>query len=40
MDSERMLRLDLDYVENWSIAVDLEILARTVVVVLACRGAC
>jgi exopolysaccharide biosynthesis polyprenyl glycosylphosphotransferase len=40
MDSYRMLRLDLDYVENWSIAIDLEILARTVVVVLACRGAC
>ena len=40
MDSVRMLRLDLDYVDNWSIATDLEILARTVVVVLACRGAC
>jgi lipopolysaccharide/colanic/teichoic acid biosynthesis glycosyltransferase len=37
---DRMVRLDLDYVENWSIVVDLEILARTVYVVLACRGAC
>ena len=40
MDSEGMLELDLNYVENWSIAADLEILARTVIVVLACRGAC
>jgi exopolysaccharide biosynthesis polyprenyl glycosylphosphotransferase len=40
MDGDRMVRLDLDYVENWSIATDMEILARTVVVVLACRGAC
>jgi exopolysaccharide biosynthesis polyprenyl glycosylphosphotransferase len=40
MDGDRMVRLDLDYVENWSIVVDLEILARTVYVVLACRGAC
>lgn len=40
MDSERMLELDLNYVENWSIAADLDILGRTVVVVLACRGAC
>ncbi len=40
MDGDRMVQLDLEYVENWSIATDLEILARTVVVVLACRGAC
>jgi lipopolysaccharide/colanic/teichoic acid biosynthesis glycosyltransferase len=40
LDSHRMLRLDLDYVENWSIATDLEILAKTVFVVLAGRGAC
>ena len=40
MDSERMIRLDLDYVENWSVATDVEILVKTVVVVLACRGAC
>jgi lipopolysaccharide/colanic/teichoic acid biosynthesis glycosyltransferase len=35
----QMLDLDLDYVENWSVATDLDLLARTVVVVLACRGA-
>jgi len=34
-----MLDLDLDYVQNWTIATDLDLLARTVVVVLACRGA-
>jgi lipopolysaccharide/colanic/teichoic acid biosynthesis glycosyltransferase len=40
VDSRRMLELDLDYVKNWSIATDLEILVKTVGVVLACRGAC
>jgi lipopolysaccharide/colanic/teichoic acid biosynthesis glycosyltransferase len=40
VDSGRMLRLDLDYVERWSIGVDLEILVKTVVVVCAGRGAC
>jgi exopolysaccharide biosynthesis polyprenyl glycosylphosphotransferase len=39
-DCGKMLRLDLDYVENWSIATDLEILVKTVVVVLEGRGAC
>ena len=40
LDSSRMLGLDLDYIENWSIGIDLELLAKTIVVVLACRGAC
>ena len=35
-----MLRLDLEYVDRWSLALDLRILCRTVGVVLACRGAC
>jgi lipopolysaccharide/colanic/teichoic acid biosynthesis glycosyltransferase len=35
-----MVRLDLDYIENWSIARDLLILVKTVNVVLAGRGAC
>ncbi len=39
-DCSRMLQLDLDYVENWSIATDLVILFKTVGVVLAGRGAC
>jgi lipopolysaccharide/colanic/teichoic acid biosynthesis glycosyltransferase len=40
VDSDQMLRLDLNYVESWSIATDLEILIKTVGVVLAGRGAC
>jgi len=39
-DGGQMLRLDLEYVERWSVATDLKILLRTVVVVLAGRGAC
>jgi lipopolysaccharide/colanic/teichoic acid biosynthesis glycosyltransferase len=39
-DGGRMLRLDLNYVENWSIATDLLILVKTVAVVLVGRGAC
>ena len=33
------LRLDLDYVDNWSLSLDLRILARTVGAVLSTRGA-
>jgi lipopolysaccharide/colanic/teichoic acid biosynthesis glycosyltransferase len=40
VDSNRMLKLDLDYVEHWSIATDLVILFKTVGVVLVGRGAC
>jgi lipopolysaccharide/colanic/teichoic acid biosynthesis glycosyltransferase len=40
VDSGQMLRLDLGYVENWSIATDVEILIKTVGVVLVGRGAC
>ena len=39
LDGGRMLDLDLDYVENWSIATDLNLLFRTVAVVLSGRGA-
>ncbi|WP_435018708.1 sugar transferase [Tundrisphaera sp. TA3] len=39
-DSETMIRLDLEYVENWSLGLDLRILLRTVWVVLARSGAC
>lgn len=36
---EETVRLDLRYVENWSLGFDLSIIARTVVAVLARRGA-
>ena len=39
VDSDRMLRLDLDYVNDWSIAADFRILSKTVGVVLAGKGA-
>ena len=38
-DSERMLALDLDYVDNWSLRLDIAILCRTVSVVLRGHGA-
>jgi lipopolysaccharide/colanic/teichoic acid biosynthesis glycosyltransferase len=36
---ERMIELDVDYVENWSIGRDLRIIAKTFFVVLLRRGA-
>ena len=33
------VRLDLNYVENWSLGLDLSIIARTISAVLARRGA-
>ena len=38
VDSGQMLRLDLNYIESWSIATDVEILIKTVGVVLAGRA--
>jgi lipopolysaccharide/colanic/teichoic acid biosynthesis glycosyltransferase len=38
-DDERMA-LDLEYVDEWSLYLDLEILARTPAAVLTARGAC
>ena len=40
VDSLGMLRLDLDYVNRWSIGSDLNILRKTVGVVLVGKGAC
>lgn len=39
LDAEDMARLDIDYVENWSLVRDLAILARTPLAVLSRRGA-
>ena len=40
VDSLGMLRLDLDYVENWTLTTDLGILCKTVGVVIRRQGAC
>jgi len=40
LDSHGMLRLDLDYVDNWSLETDIRILCRTAIVVAMGRGAC
>ena len=34
-DSERLLELDLDYVDNWSLALDLRLIYRTVFIIIA-----
>ncbi len=39
LDYSRMVELDLDYVENWSMARDLSIIARTFLVIFHRRGA-
>jgi len=38
-DFEEVVRLDRDYIENWSMALDFKILVKTVLVVLRGRGA-
>jgi exopolysaccharide biosynthesis polyprenyl glycosylphosphotransferase len=38
-DFEDWLRMDLEYIDNWSPGLDLAILLRTIPVVLFCRGA-
>ncbi len=39
IDYERWMQLDLEYIDNWSLAMDLRILARTMPVVLSGHGA-
>ena len=39
LDSQGMLKLDLDYVDRWSLLCDLNILRKTVAVVLVGKGA-
>lgn len=38
-DFEEVVKLDREYIENWSILLDIKILAKTVIVVLRGRGA-
>ena len=40
LDYEQMVRLDVDYVANWSLGRDLRIIGKTVLAVLIRRGAC
>ncbi|MEW6558150.1 MAG: sugar transferase [Elusimicrobiota bacterium] len=37
---EEMIRLDIYYLENWSVALDLRIMAKTIQVILSQKGAC
>jgi lipopolysaccharide/colanic/teichoic acid biosynthesis glycosyltransferase len=37
---EQMVDLDLEYIERWSIWLDLKILIRTPLIVISGRGAC
>jgi lipopolysaccharide/colanic/teichoic acid biosynthesis glycosyltransferase len=39
LDFEKWMRLDLDYIDNWSLRLDLSILLRTIPAVLLGRGA-
>jgi lipopolysaccharide/colanic/teichoic acid biosynthesis glycosyltransferase len=39
VDFDRWVRLDLDYIDNWSLGLDMRILFKTVPVVLWGRGA-
>ena len=38
-DSENLFNLDFNYIQNWSLTLDLKILLRTIIVVLKSRGA-
>jgi len=40
VDGQRMIDLDLGYIESWSLKLDIQILLRTIWVVLAGKGAC
>jgi len=39
LDYDQRVKLDLEYIENWSLLLDLSILARTIPAVLSMRGA-
>lgn len=39
LDFETWMDLDMEYIENWSLWLDVKLLARTIPAVLSCRGA-
>jgi lipopolysaccharide/colanic/teichoic acid biosynthesis glycosyltransferase len=39
VDFDQWMEMDAEYVDNWSLALDMKILAKTVPVVLGRRGA-
>lgn len=38
IDFERWMRMDLEYIDNWSLLLDIKILCKTVAEVTCCRG--
>ena len=38
IDFERWMKMDLDYIDNWRLELDLKILLKTIPVVLSCNG--
>jgi len=38
IDFETWMKLDLRYIDNWSLALDLKVLLKTIPLVLLCRG--
>jgi lipopolysaccharide/colanic/teichoic acid biosynthesis glycosyltransferase len=36
---EDMIQLDLYYIENWSLALDIRIILKTIAIILRCKGA-
>ena len=39
-DFDDIVRLDLDYIDNWNIWLDVKILLKTILVVFSCTGSC
>lgn len=40
LDFDEWMKLDLEYIDNWSLSLDIMILLKTIPVVLSARGAC